>query len=354
MAVPNGPQHAKSNAIDLSHHINKLSKARLPSPLKDIVKYMNQDGMISLAGGLPHPSLFPFQEINVSAYKLSTVLNPLSPETTPIETEPVIVSRDPKQCTGPITLQTALQYSGGAGEASLTQWARDFTLGHFEPAYNNFDVLLHGGNTDAWKKVVGLLCEPEDYILCEEHTYPSAQALWAPLGCRASPVAMDARGLRADALDEIMSSWTTTHGEKPKPHVLYVVPVGSNPAGATIDGDRRKAIYDICVKHDIIVVEDDPYYFLQFPDFEIGKTFTPTGQNSLSDFINTLVPSFLKYDYQGRVIRLDTWSKTLAPGNRLGYFVANPLFTERLLRATEVENTSPSRLVASDRRESAI
>lgn len=62
------------------------------------------------------------------------------------------------------------------------------------------------------------------------------------------------------------------------------------------------------------------------------------------DFRKSLVPSFLKFDYQGRVIRLDTYSKTIAPGSRLGYFVANPLFTERLLRATEVETQAASGL----------
>lgn len=60
------------------------------------------------------------------------------------------------------------------------------------------------------------------------------------------------------------------------------------------------------------------------------------------DFIASLSPSFLRYDYQGRVIRLESFSKTLAPGLRLGYFIASPLFTERLLRASEVETQDPS------------
>lgn len=59
-------------------------------------------------------------------------------------------------------------------------------------------------------------------------------------------------------------------------------------------------------------------------------------------FVESLAPSLLRYDYQGRVIRLESFSKSLAPGLRLGYFVANPIFTERLLRATEVETQDPS------------
>lgn len=90
-------------------------------------------------------------------------------------------------------------------------------------------------------------------------------------------------------------------------------------------------------------MEDDPYFFLQFPGPD------PTGEVKYEvipneEFIQSLSPSFLRYDYQGRVIRLESFSKTLAPGLRLGYFITNPLFTERLLRASEVETQDPSGL----------
>lgn len=94
---------------------------------------------------------------------------------------------------------------------------------------------------------------------------------------------------------------------------------------------------------DIIIVEDDPYYFLQFPSSGLnGESNAQIVPNEV--FIDSLSPSFLRYDYQGRVIRLESFSKTLAPGLRLGFFVANPVFTERLLRASEVETQDPSGL----------
>lgn len=94
---------------------------------------------------------------------------------------------------------------------------------------------------------------------------------------------------------------------------------------------------------DIIIVEDDPYFFLQFPASNLaGQSKYEVISNK--DFIASLSPSFLRYDHQGRVIRLESFSKTLAPGLRLGYFIANPLFTERLLRASEVETQDPSGL----------
>lgn len=92
---------------------------------------------------------------------------------------------------------------------------------------------------------------------------------------------------------------------------------------------------------DIIICEDDPYSFLQYSSYFNGN-IEVVEEKRETDFLSTLAPSFLKYDTQGRVIRLDTFSKTLAPGCRLGYFVVNPLFWERLLRATEVETQAPS------------
>lgn len=94
---------------------------------------------------------------------------------------------------------------------------------------------------------------------------------------------------------------------------------------------------------DIIIVEDDPYFFLQFPPASLsGESSYETVPNDA--FVASLSPSFLRFDHQGRVIRLESFSKTIAPGLRLGYFVANPTFTERLLRASEVETQDPSGL----------
>lgn len=106
-----------------------------------------------------------------------------------------------------------------------------------------------------------------------------------------------------------------------------------------ISGDETSANF---AQLDVIIVEDDPYFFLQYPDMDIETAAPKYEKLSNDEFLSSLVPSFLRFDYQGRVIRLESFSKTLAPGLRLGYFVANPLFTERLLRATEVETQDPS------------
>lgn len=106
-----------------------------------------------------------------------------------------------------------------AGDPSVIKWAADFTNTVFQPAYSDFEILLSGGNTDAWKKVVGLLSEQGDKILVEAHTYPSSQALWIPMGCEAVPVKVDSHGMRSDDMDAILTSWEANNPGVKKPHL---------------------------------------------------------------------------------------------------------------------------------------
>ncbi|TDZ37361.1 Aromatic amino acid aminotransferase [Colletotrichum spinosum] len=321
--------------VDLSHHINSKSRARRASPLKDIIKFMSYDGMISFAGGLPHPSLFPLES---AKFECLTPTAPLSGDRHQHKGQSddvlsLVLGRGPSP--GDIDLTQFLQYGSGAGNRQLIDLAKELTTEVHRPPCE-FECLLHPGNTNAWAKVVGLLCEDSDFVIVEEFTYPSAQALWIPLGIKAVPFPADTEGILTSSLRKTLLDWDEKERGAKRPHVLYLVSVGSNPTGITIPTQRRREIYDICVEFDTIIVEDDPYYSLQYPSYHTPKeeTFEP---KTTKDFLNTLVPTFLSLDFQGRVIRLESFSKTLFPGLRLGYFVANPIFTERLLRATEVE-----------------
>ncbi|EXL99707.1 pyridoxal phosphate-dependent transferase [Fusarium oxysporum II5] len=328
-----GSINHKHLPIDLSHHINVKSKARHPSPLKDIIRFMGKKGMISLAGGLPHPSLFPVER---------AIFECQPPHIEPsIETGLVSLDLGRGANSGKLDLTEFLQYGSGAGNQKLLNLARELTERMHAPSCEH-EYLLHPGNTNAWSKVVGLLCENNDYVIVDEFTYPSAQALWIPLAIKATPVSADEQGMSATGLRKMLTTWDETSMGQRRPRLLYLVPVGSNPTGVTISAQRRREIYAVCVEFDIILVEDDPYYCLQFPKSTIKEqTFTPVSSNK---FLESLIPSFLSMDTQGRVIRLESFSKTLFPGLRLGFFVANSVFTERLLRVTEVETQDPAGL----------
>lgn len=88
---------------------------------------------------------------------------------------------------------------------------------HAPPA--EYDCILHPGNTNAWAKVVGLLCEDDDFVLVEEYTYPSAQAHWIPLGIRAAPVSADADGIQATHLRDILEGWDEKNMGARRPRV---------------------------------------------------------------------------------------------------------------------------------------
>lgn len=119
--------------------------------------------------------------------------------------------------------------------------------------------------------------------------------------------------------------------------------MGHNPTSGVLSLKRRKAIYELCCKYDIIIVEDDPYWYMQFPTAAANEARSrdlpqPESEPPMAlaksgyDFLDSLVPSYLSIDAEGRVIRLDTFSKTVAPGCRLGWITAQPRFIETLIR----------------------
>ncbi|QRV87930.1 aminotransferase class I and II protein [Ceratobasidium sp. AG-Ba] len=335
--------------VDLSHHLSDTARNIRPNPLKAMYKYMDVPGLIAIAGGMPHPSLFPYDEISAVTLKPDTY--PLDGsrldnksslswlwslfKSSKSKTQLHIPKyADSGSGADPIQLSTALQYSGVVGLPPFIEFVRNFTLKTFKPAYPDFQVLANSGNTDGWTKAAAILCQPGELILTEEWTYPGALLSPWPAGVRPFPVPIDGIGMVPEKLEALLRDWKEDeHEGKRRPHVMYTIPVGQNPTGAVMDGQRKKDIYAICVKYDIIIVEDDPYYFLQFSDYRRKserslRSFVPDviSAETSRQYLDTLAPSYLKFDYQKRVIRLDTFSKTIGPGCRLGWTTCNAQF----------------------------
>lgn len=135
--------------------------------------------------------------------------------------------------------------------------------------------------------------------------------------------------------------------------------IGQNPTSGTLSIERRRELYELCQKYDIIIIEDDPYWYLQYPSAisserargqkirDLGSIATEGWKSSGYEFLDSLVPSYLSIDTDGRVVRLDTFSKTIAPGCRLGWITTQPEFVERILRITETSTQQPSGFVQS-------
>ncbi|KAI9432476.1 pyridoxal phosphate-dependent transferase [Lactarius indigo] len=355
----------RTKAVDLSHHVSDFARRYAPSPLKGLQKYFSKD-TIPLAGGLPSPNYFPFTSVSanilpVDAFPL-TVPRAASPASTSSSafgwlwrifgggagqrddtTTRIEVPREPRPDDGGVNLATALQYGPATGIPRLQKFIHEFTERVYAPGYDNWTTLVHTGNTDGWNRIAKLLLNPGDTLLVEEWTYPSALASARPIDARWYGVPVDNQGMRADALREILAGWDEKNG--PRPRVIYTIPVGQNPSGTTMGLERKKAIYDICVEYDVIIAEDDPYFFIQVGEFvpksQRKAEREPSAGEEVSHFIDSLEPSFLRVDTQGRVIRMDTFSKTIAPGVRLGWFTCNPLFVERLERIGETSAQNP-------------
>jgi DNA-binding transcriptional MocR family regulator len=229
---------------------------------------------------------------------------------------------------------------------------------------------MSNGNTDGFSKTIAALMDewregidPIDEkpgLLVEEFSYSPPSIRAKSYHANIVPVAMDNEGMLASGkggLEDVLENWDHKKGKRP--NLLYTVATGQNPSGALLSVQRRKAIYELCVKYDVIIVEDEPYWYLQYPsanrlseqtrgkpvskDVVFGQKYSSTG----FQFLDSLVPSYLAFDYQGRVVRLDTFSKTVAPGCRLGWITAQPALIEKLYLYSQQTTSQPSGFVQS-------
>ncbi|KAK1224386.1 hypothetical protein PQX77_012682 [Marasmius sp. AFHP31] len=323
----------RMEALDLSHHLSDVARQRNPSPLKFLMKYMGRPGIISLVGGLPNENYFPVSSVS------GQVLVPdsfpvggdkgepsngfawfwkLFGKSSPVERTTSFTVERYSDNSDDITLATSLQYGMAKGMPQLMSMINEFTEKVFQPGYSNPATGIDLGNTDGIHKTITTLCNPGEGVLFGEWTYPSTINAIKPYDIHAVPVKMDGEGVRSDDLRRILSEWDESSRGMPRPHVLYTIPVGQNPTGLTVEYARKKEIYDVCVEFDVIIIEDDPYYFLQSgPYVPKGERGTDALSTPDEDFIAHLVPSYLKLDYQGRVIRLDSFSKVFVASTLL-------------------------------------
>jgi aromatic amino acid aminotransferase I len=213
-----------------------------------------------MAGGIPSPDFFPFETL--SAQILTVDALPLDQPRTPKKPGlfdwlwakvPTVSITIPKYVPNaePTTIQlaTSLQYQAATGPPALPLFLREYVEKVYKPAYADWDVLLTCGATDAWGKIVNLLMEKGDAVLVEEWTYPAALNTFLPLETELVPIKMDGQGVIPEHFDEVLGNWDEEKRGRRRPRVFYTIPTGQNPTGATMMGERKKQIYDLCVKY---------------------------------------------------------------------------------------------------------
>lgn len=240
--------------------------------------------MISLAGGMPNPKLFPVGGITFTLQ-----------DGTKLELPPADVI-------------AALQYSPTPGLPELVDRLTRLQMREHKPP-KAVAVTVTPGSQDGLAKLFDALVSKDDTLLIEAPTYSGSLALVEPIGCRIAAVPTDEGGLRPDAMSAMLDSWNeATQGRKPR--VLLTIPTGGNPTGASLSLERKRAIYDIARQHDLLIIEDSPYHYL---------SYAPTRE-----------PSLLSMDEDGRVVRTDSFSKILSAGIRVGFLTGPPAIIERV------------------------
>ncbi|XP_077444342.1 kynurenine/alpha-aminoadipate aminotransferase, mitochondrial isoform X2 [Stigmatopora argus] len=205
-------------------------------------------------------------------------------------------------------MKRALQYSASGGIPELLTWMKNLQkelhnppTANYAPDQGQMDMCVTTGSQEGLCKVFEMLVNPGDDVLLDSPTYPGTLAALQPLGCNIVNVPSDQHGMIPAGLKEVLSRWDPSDCRRPK--VLYTIPNGGNPTGASMTAQRKKEVYELARIYDMLIIEDDPYYFLQF-----DKPWAPT---------------FLSMDVDGRIIRTDSFSKILSSGLRIG-FVTGP------------------------------
>jgi kynurenine/2-aminoadipate aminotransferase len=286
---------------DYNPYLSEISSRRQPSAIRKLMPLMAQEGMVSLGGGLPNPTLFPFQSLQFSV---------TSPDGS--ASEMLTLSSE--------ELKLALQYSPTPGLPKFIDQLKD--LQKREHGDGEYDVTVTVGSQDGMCKAFEMLLDPgHDELFVENPTYSGALSFLRPFGVKLTPVATDEYGLHPDSLLEALEA--SKHvGHLNKKRVLYTIPTAQNPSGSTLSNDRRQRVYEIAQEHDMIILEDDPYYFLH-----------PNRQD---------LKSFLSMDTDGRVLRFDSMSKLISSGMRIGFATGPPKLMERLnfhIQATNLHNS---------------
>ncbi|KAL3419034.1 aromatic amino acid aminotransferase [Phlyctema vagabunda] len=329
----------KPKAKRWDQYLSVESKSRTPSSLKGAAAYLKKPGMISLGGGLPCPEYFPIDEMTL---KIPTP--PHFSEQATKDSGMVVKSGkyDAAEGHGTYDLSIALNYGQGTGSAQVLRFVTEHTEIVCNPPYADWHCALSVGSTSALEQTFRMLCERGDLILSEEYTFASAVETAAPLGIKVVGVKMDSEGLLPESMDEILSNWDEKARGARKPHLLYTVPSGQNPTGATQGTARRQAIYKVAQKHNTYIIEDEPYYFLQMQPYTgPGAPDVPPPANN-EEFLKALIPTYLSMDIDGRVMRMDSFSKVIAPGSRVGWITASEQIVERFIRHNECSNQNPS------------
>jgi 2-aminoadipate transaminase len=259
------------------------------SEIRALFAVASRPEVVSLAGGSPYIAALPLDAVGEMLGKLAA-----------------------EQGT------TSLQYGIGQGTVDLRERICEVMALSGIRGASPDDVVVTVGGQQALDLLARLFLDPGDVVLAEGPTYVGALGVFQAAQAQVHHVAMDADGLIPSALEEAIAE-VARSGRRAK--FLYTIPTFQNPAGVTLSEQRREQVLDICERAGLLVVEDDPYGMLSFE----GDAPLP-----------------LRARRREGVFYVSTFSKTFAPGLRVGWVLAPHAVREKLVMASEANILCPS------------
>nr|AQV04223.1 putative aminotransferase [Chaetothyriaceae sp.] len=311
-------------------HLSKESRQFSGASLKKMATPNPGSVIIPLGTGRPNAEFFPWESLVIQNEKFA--------DPQPWSINGGAAHKVPKR-DGIYDLTSVLDYGYAAGAPQLLRFITEHVELVHDPPYSDWGTCLSAGSTSALEIALRIFCNRGDTILAEQLTYPGFLEAAELLGVAVRGIEMDAEGIKPESLSKTLRNWNEADGRKPS--MLYTIPSGHNPTGTSQTYERKLEVYSIAEEHDLIIIEDDPYYFLQL-------NFCKTSGGNGQDFLKSLIPSYVSIDTSGRVVRLDSTSKILAPGLRAGWVTANDCIIDKFLSYHEVSTAfvnGPSQLM---------
>ncbi len=257
------------------------------SAIRALFAVANRPEVVSLAGGMPNIADLPLDVVGSSLHNL------------------VLTSG-----------QQVMQYGSGQGEPAIREAICEVMKLEGITAHPD-DVTVTVGSQQALDLVTRIFCDPGDVVLCEAPSYVGALGVFRAYQCEVVHVAMDDQGLLPEALTEAIAG---VHRAGKKIKFLYTIPNFHNPAGVTQSVERRTELLRIAELHDLLIIEDNPYGLLGFDSEPLPA------MRSMND---------------DHVVYLGSFSKTFAPGFRVGWVLAPHAVREKLVLAQESATLCP-------------
>ena len=249
------------------------------SAIRELFKLLGKPGIISFAGGFPDSAMFDVEGIQQASSH--------------------VLANEP----GP-----ALQYGATEGYPALREQLSGFMASKGVTGLNPDGLIVTTGSQQALDLIGKTMLDPQDTVIVEAPTFLATIQCFRLYGPRVMGAPIDAHGVDVDALEALVV--------KHKPKLIYLVPTFGNPSGAMLSLERRLRILELAVRHQVLVVEDDPYGDLYFGE--------PPPPSLLA--LTVRVPGSREW-----LAHCGSLSKVLSPGLRVGWLIAPP---ELLSRAT--------------------